>query len=439
MTKSLQHRLLILLSLAIIATNTIQFIASFSVAMTQTNRLFDSQMQQVAQSLRQVRGQGTVMSEIKTDFDLVIQIWRDEAVQVFQERRYRMLPDRAAEGFSTVTLANGEWRVYAERGTDSVVQIAQKIDARRKEAISVALNTLWPMLLMSVVLLLLIRWIVSISFQPLGAVRQQLSAREAASLAPVVGQDIPTEISPIIEALNALLARTHEAIDLQRQFIADAAHELRSPLTVLRMQIQLLARAKDEAGRDAAIQLLADAIDRSSRVVAQLLTLARQDALQEEQRPKVTTDLSLCVADALAEVASFATDKGIELSFLDATTIKVSIDPDSLMILLRNLLDNAVRYTPAEGAVTVSVENRGELAVLSIADSGPGIPAVDIPRVTNRFYRVPGTIESGSGLGLAIVRIITERFHAKLQLYNSITSGLVVKVAFPASSSVERG
>ena len=165
-------------------------------------------------------------------------------------------------------------------------------------------------------------------------------------------------------------------------------------------------------------------------MVEQLLGLARQDALSQANAGEASVDLVQYASAAIAEVAPFASGKGVELSFLDASPVAVRADADSLMILLRNLLDNAVRYTPPHGAVTIGVERRGTQGVLTIADSGPGIPPADLARVTDRFYRVPGTTENGSGLGLAIVQAVVTHLGAALELRNSAHGGLVVKVLF---------
>jgi two-component system OmpR family sensor kinase len=236
---------------------------------------------------------------------------------------------------------------------------------------------------------------------------------------------------PLLNAINTLLHRVEGSVSVQRQFVADAAHELRSPLTVLKVQMQLLGRAQPEAARQTSLAALAGAIARSERMVEQLLALARQDALAQSRSASDSVDLSQCALDAIAEVAIFAADRQIELNFLDSTPVTVQADADSIMILLRNLLDNAVRYTPAGGAVNIGVERHEGQGVLTIADSGAGIPETDLARVTDRFYRVPGTSESGSGLGLSIVSTVVARLGATMLLRNSASGGLVVRIGFP--------
>ena len=380
----IQRRLLLLLGALIVAVSGLQFAASFSAAMTQTNRLFDAQMQQITRTLG--LSHGAVFGADKdfhAQFDLVIQMWRADQVTVYQERQHSMLPPRAPLGYSNVTLANGEWRVYAAELNGGVVQVAQKLAARRAEAITLALHTLWPMLVMSLVLLGAMRTIVIVALRPLGAVRDQIARRDARALEPVDSRAAPPEIVPLLDALNGLLARVADNIALQRQFVSDAAHELRSPLTVLRMQIQMLGRAQPAADREASLAALTAAIARSSRMVEQLLQLARQDALTQDSAAPEKIELSQFAGAAIAELAGYAAAKQVELSFLDSMEVSVSGHADSLMILLRNLLDNAVRYTPAGGAVSIAVGRHGGCGVLTIADSGPGIPEADLARVTD--------------------------------------------------------
>ncbi len=432
----IRSRLLLLLGALIVAVSAIQFGVSFSAAMAQTNRLFDAQMPQIAHTLRQAAGAGVEADkQFRGEFDLVIQMWRADQVTVYQQRQHRMLPLRAALGYSNVTLANGEWRVYAEAQDGGIVQVAQKLAARRAEAVTLALNTLWPMLLMSLVLLAAMWSIVTYALRPLAAVRVQIAARDLHTLEAIDCARAPQEIVPLLDALNDLLGKARATLQLQRQFVADAAHELRSPLTVLQMQIQMLGRAQPEHARKDSLMALDSAIGRSSRMVEQLLGLARQDALSQGRAPAGKVDLVEFAAAAITEVASFAAHKQVALSFLDTAPVTVQADADSLMVLLRNLLDNAVRYTPDDGAVTIGVERRGAYGVLSIADSGPGIPEAELARVTDRFYRLPGSGESGSGLGLSIVLAVVEHLGAQLELRNSSSGGLVVKVIFLRASA----
>lgn len=429
--KSLRLRLLFLLGAAIIIAACVKFVLSLNAAMSVANNLFDDQMQQIAQSLYASQG-GDLdsQSSFQRNFDFVIQIWRADTVKVYQERPHRFLPMQSPSGFSTVTLDNGDWRVFAIQSDNGVIQVAQKMKARQAEAIRLAVNLLWSNVCVSIFLLFVMWWVVTAAFKPLVHVQQQLTHRNPNSLEPVSTENVPSEVATILAALNTLLGRVSHVVQSQQQFVADAAHELRSPLTALKLQMQMLKRSSNEIDREKEVQLLSGGIDRSIRLVEQLLMLARQDSIEKVDGNTLPFDLSECVSEVLAEVAIFATEKHIDLSFLDAANAIVAVEADSFRILLRNLLDNAIRYTPPYGAVTVSVVKQDEAVDVSICDTGPGIPEAELHRVSDRFYRLPGATQRGSGLGLAIVKAIAERINVTVQIRNSSTSGLIVKVRF---------
>ena len=229
--------------------------------------------------------------------------------------------------------------------------------------------------------------------------------REPSTLEPLPENGLPEEVAPLVEELNALLARLGEALERQKRFTADAAHELRSPLTALAMQLDLAARAASPADSRAALNGLRAGVKRATRLVEQLLTVARlePEAARAQFR---TVDLAGVAAGAIAEVEPFAEAKRIELRLGRMDKAPVLGDEAALGTLVRNLVDNAVRYTPAGGRVSIAVHADGEAARLSVEDSGPGIPLAERERVFDRFYRVLGSGGEGSGLGLAIVREI---------------------------------
>jgi two-component system OmpR family sensor kinase len=253
--------------------------------------------------------------------------------------------------------------------------------------------------------------------------------RKVDSFEPVSDSGVPREVSPLLAELNFLLSRFTQTLHSQRQFVADAAHELRSPLTALKLQVQTLARAKDETAREQAIARLEGGVDRASRLVEQLLALARQDP----SSPLALNIVSLpaCIRQAIADVAPFALSKDIQLQCGVLAQCDISGDEDSLRIMIRNLVDNAVRYTPEHGIVEIALAADPGHVALTIQDSGAGIPQQERARVFDRFYRVSGTEANGSGLGLAIVKAIAERHKATVELGDSALGGLTVKILFP--------
>jgi len=244
---------------------------------------------------------------------------------------------------------------------------------------------------------------------------------------------LPQEIEPLAAELNRLLARLDEAFAAQRAFIADAAHELRSPLTALRLQLQLLDRAPDAAARRTAQDSLGAAVERAIHLVEQLLTLARSDP-GESAGGFERLDLAAAAAQALTETHALAESRHIDLSLEREGDVPVRGDRDALRTLARNLVDNAVRYTPSGGSVRVLCHAEAAGAKLEVIDTGPGIAAADRARVFDRFYRRANANETGTGLGLAIVKAIAARHGAQIVLDDAPSGGLHVTVSFPPPS-----
>jgi two-component system, OmpR family, sensor kinase len=222
-----------------------------------------------------------------------------------------------------------------------------------------------------------------------------------------------------VHELNLLLGRVRHAFDAQKHFVAEAAHELRSPLAALRLQAQGLQRARDDAMRDLAVERLLAGIDRATRLVEQLLVLARQQAHRLEEAPAQSLSLAAVAAQVVADAAPLAAARRIDLGLSENDPALVMGHAEPLRILLANLVDNAVKYTPEGGRVDVAVRREGSQLVLTVEDSGPGIDEPDRARVLDHFYRVPGSTATGSGLGLAIANAIAQLHGSKLMLEQS--------------------
>jgi signal transduction histidine kinase len=276
-----------------------------------------------------------------------------------------------------------------------------------------------------------VAWIVRRGLRPLRYVTAEVQRRDVRSLAPVGSDNLPREIEPLVSELNRLLARLHEAFGAQRAFISDAAHELRSPLTALRLQLQLLDRAPDEAARLEARGRLGAAIERAIHLVEQLLALARSDP-EDSAADFDSVDLTAAAAEGIKDTHDLALARGIDLCLDGASKVPVWGDRDALRTLARNLVDNAVRYTPAGGSVQVRCRALPQGALLEVTDTGPGIARADRQRVFDRFYRRAQQQENGTGLGLAIVKAIAERHRAQITLDDAPGGGLQVAVKFAA-------
>jgi two-component system, OmpR family, sensor kinase len=292
-----------------------------------------------------------------------------------------------------------------------------------------ALRVVIPLLLLLPVLGAAIVGVVKSGLLPLQRIAVEVQRRDVHSLTPIAVTSLPQEVAPLVLELNRLLIRLHSAFQAQRAFIADAAHELRSPLTAVRLDLQLLDRAPDAAARQEARANLGAAVERTIHLLEQLLTLARNEP-REEPGDLSPIALETAAAEGVADTHALALARGIDLGLDAEPDVRVLGDRDALRTLVRNLVDNAVRYTPAGGRVQVRAVKTSQGAVLEVTDSGPGIPAADRERVFDRFYRRASAPQGGSGLGLAIVKAIADRHGARVTLADAPGGGLQVTVEF---------
>ena len=435
LSHSLRARLLWLLLIAIMLAAGAQAFIAYRTALAETDVIFDYQMQQMALSLRPGLPIGNRLSEgLATDdenLDFVIQVWTADGLRIFQSTAQSQLPQRAVLGFSNVQARGTTYRLFSVVAGTQVIQVAQDLAARRAMAGNLALRTVSPMLVMVPLLMLVVWWVVSASLAPVARVRQQVAARQADELGELDERDLPDEISPLVRELNLLFRRVRQAFYAQKSFVADAAHELRSPLAALKLQVQGLRRATDDGGRDVAVNRLNAGIDRATRLVEQLLVLARQQSSSVIGTKTEPVDLTALARRVLADVAAPAMSRQIDLGLVQADQSVVSGQEEALRILIRNLLDNAIKYTPVGGTVNLAIRCQDDQTLLTVEDSGPGIAAEERQRVFDRFYRVSGADGNGSGLGLAIVKTIADLHQATLSIDSSESlGGLRVTVTF---------
>ncbi|MBT9550542.1 MAG: sensor histidine kinase N-terminal domain-containing protein [Hydrogenophaga sp.] len=434
---SLRARLLVFVLLAILATAVLQAALAYRAARAEADQIFDYHMQQTALSLRAGLPQALATGVIplpaeEQDFDFVLQIWTLDGVRVFESAARAELPQRAVLGFDDVGAHGTRYRVYSLQARSFVIQVAQDMSVRQRMAGSLALRTALPILLLAPLLMGLVGWVVSRSLAPVARVQRQVAERQADDLTEVAETGLPDEVRPLVQELNGLLRRVALAFDAQQRFVADAAHELRSPLAALKLQVQGLQRAPDDATRERALERLGSGIDRATRLIEQLLVLARQQARAASGVRPEPVALDELVRSAVTDMAPAAQTRRIDMGLTQADAGQVNGHAEALRILVRNLLENAVKYTPEGGRVDVALRAGAGTLVLGVEDSGPGIPEAERERVLDRFYRLPEAASTGSGLGLAIVKAVADLHGAKLQLDASPTlGGLRVRVAFP--------
>ena len=371
------------------------------------------------------------------------------AFQVFHAQRLVMRSGNVglapmsekSHGFSTVRFADGdEWRVFSTRGEESDVQVfvAEQTDSRNEILWAVLNGLLLPLTVALPLLALAGWWAVRWGLAPLRQLSHALGQRRAQALEPVVLQDTPTEIKPLVQALNDLFERMDSVLATERRFTADAAHELRTPIAAIRAQAQVaLGAGSDTAQRDHALQTTLAGCDRATRLVDQLLTLARLESGSDVTAPLVLpgADLRMVTQRVAAELAmtALAQHQTLELDAPEACL--VAGDDLLLSVLVRNLIDNALRYSPSGARVLVSVCIEADATMLRVQDSGPGMTDTELARLGERFYRVLGSQQSGSGLGWSIIRRIAQVYGAQVQTGRSVElGGLAVTVSWPVSA-----
>ncbi|CAN5904391.1 ATP-binding protein [soil metagenome] len=430
MTGSLRARLLWFLLAAIVLAAGVQALVAYRTVLNEADEIFDYHMQQMALSLRAGLPPSAAVGGIGTgeqNFEFVVQVWTTEGVRIFESAEQAALPQLAVLGFADVRARGTTYRVFSVQTRGLVIQVAQDLKVRKRMAGALALRTIGPIALMAPLLMLVVWWVVSRSLAPVARVRRQVAAREANELSPVSEEGLPEEVRPLVHELNLLFDRVRHAFDAQRHFVADAAHELRSPLTALKLQVQSLQRAPDEATRDIAVGRLAAGIDRATRLVEQMLALARHEASMAAGARPEQVDLAevarLAVSDAIANAQARRIDIGVAHADANAAAVVVQGQPEALRMLLRNLLDNAVKYTPEGGRVDIGIARRNDGVELSVDDSGPGLPESERGRVLDRFYRSGEPQAPGSGLGLAIVKSIADLQGATVSLTSSPSLG----------------
>ncbi len=369
------------------------------------------------------------------------------AFQVFHEGRLvlrsagapllPMVPaqEQFRSGLKTVVMDDTAWRVFATHGSERDVQVyvGEKLQSRQAILWAVLRSTWLPMALALPMLALLAWWAIRRGLLPLRRLGVLLAARQAHSLQPLVLPGAPAELGPLLDALNGLFERIAVLLEGERRFTADAAHELRTPISAIRAQAQVALAEADEGPRRHALLATLAGCDRATRLVEQLLTLSRLEA--EGATAGGRTDLSALARRVLADIAPRALAKGQVLDFDAPLPCPVAGDETLLAVLLRNLLDNAVRYSPAGARVQVNVAPQDGQVRLCVQDSGPGLTLADRARLGQRFHRPAGQAEPGSGLGWSIVRRIAAVQRLRLEVSASAAlGGLAVEVWAPLSA-----
>ncbi|RYF42769.1 MAG: two-component sensor histidine kinase [Comamonadaceae bacterium] len=416
--RSLQGRLIVLVLGTVVAVWLATAAATWIDARHELDELLDGHLAQAAALLVVQQAREIEDDDAGIDAPVLHRYAPKVAFQVFHKDRLALRSANAPaapmvapreqfrSGFRTVTIDGTAWRMFATHGAERDVQVYMGEQLASRDAILWALlrSLLWPMALALPLLAAALAWAVYRGVSPVRMLGRALAARNALDLHPVAVTGAPAEMAPMVDALNGLFERITSLLESERRFTADAAHELRTPIAAIRAQAQVALGEADEGRRRQALQRTLEGCDRAARLVGQLLTLARLEATELPAAGPV--DMSALTRRVVAELAPQAIGKQQVLELDAQRPCLLKGDETLLAVLVRNLVDNAVRYSPASARVKVRVHAHGGHCVWSVEDSGPGMAAGDHQRLGERFFRVTGHAESGSGLGWSIARRI---------------------------------
>ncbi|MEN8179840.1 MAG: ATP-binding protein [Pseudomonadota bacterium] len=444
--RSIQQRLLIiilsifLLFMVLIAT----FFWWRSSA--EINRVFDNDLSQIATLIgvialheeeeRDLEDLGEDLHEHGYEFPIIFQAWSDTGLLLLHGPGAPLehITSKSTKGFSDVEIEGEAWRAYtlSYPGHVHLVHVAQSYSTRNALVREFALNTLMPIILLSPFLGLL-GFAISRGLAPLHWLAQQISSRDQGNLDPLPTKDVPSEVSVMVNEINALFIRLKEAMDRYSRFTSNVAHELRNPIGGVITQAHSAMSATEEEPRRHSLSQVIKGSNKLSHIIDQLLTLAKihPDHLRNNF---VTLELHAIAVEVMSELSAAALQKGLEVELIGEGPIHIHGNQELTGILLSNLIRNAIHATPAPGRIQVTISENPTGPCLEIEDTGPGIPEPERQKIFERFYRLPGNTTPGSGLGLSIVEAII-RVHAGAISISAPehNSGLIVTVQYPSA------
>jgi len=436
MIKSLRNQLVLALCVLVSVVGVVQGVSSYQLSKAGMSALLDLRLEQVAGRMR-----GGFADSLPTipargsqpDRDIVITIWKDDHATPYRSTEPSLeLPRDAPGGFVTTAVGGEEWRIYTLREPSTVIQVAQRSAVRHELAEQTAVNTLWPMIILVPLVWIAVLLVVRRSLRKLNRLGAQVHEIDVSRFQPLSTSGVPVEIRPFIDSINSMIDRLARSIELERKFISDAAHELRTPLTALQLQADNL-QPHIVPGNQERFRELRSGIARSGGLIAQMLRLARADAALETDA-LTRVDVPAVVVSAVAEVLPIAMTRNIDIGADEMANAFVRAVEGDVGIAVRNLVSNAIRYTPDGGKIDLSVRIHDDVVWIDVSDTGPGIAEELLPRVFDRFFRANTQIE-GSGLGLSIVKVIAKKYGGAASLRNRQdgTSGIIASIGFPSA------
>jgi len=431
---SLKSRLIWGTSIFSLLLGCLLIFTAYKIALHEVDEILDTQMQYMAErSTSQPLSPLASRVELHRTYheeDLLVDIWAYKDQSHLWHQTHLLIPPVKKAGFYSQETAQGKWRLYVIPLKDYQIQVSQQEKVRQAFAWELAGSMFIPYILLLPFAILILAFIINLSLKPLDDFKTELTQRDSDGLSPIDSQEYPLELIPTIEEMNRLFERIQHAQTEQKQFIADAAHELRTPVTALNLQTKILISQLPE---HESLQNLSKGLARIQHLVTQLLALAKQDVGLSLVEPHTIFVLNDVVLNCVEQLVNLAMQKEIDLGFERNDAIEMQSLESTVHSIIFNLIDNAIKYTPPQGVINIAVYSDSEnYACVQIEDSGTGIDPENYDKVLKRFYRVHHHLEVGSGLGLSIVDKATQRLGGTLNLARSIElGGLSILVRLP--------
>ena len=424
---SLRKTILVLATALMVIVGAAAVTASYYFAKGEADGLLDNQLYQIALNAG-LSNKALPRINIEAEDEFVVQTWNAAGEPILQNSIN--IPRQPKLGFADIKFAGESWRVYTSSDDQRTAQVAQRWSAREEVAEHAALGAALPVLGAIPIIWLVGVWATSRLLGRLAGLAKTLAQRSIDARDPIPLGVVPGEIEPLIAAINALIGRHQKAVDRQRRFVSDAAHELRTPLAALQIQVDNL-RTHAKGMQKEAIDEMNAGVRRACVLVEQLLKMARlEDGASSSDRTDV--DLKELVAGVVADHVAVATQREVDMGLSDDNAFGLRLSDPDARVLFANLLDNAIRYTPRGGTIDVVLKREGNDALVEVIDSGCGIPNAALPRIFDRFFRAAPPDIEGTGLGLAIAKAIADRNGFHLSIINrQDAAGVRARVQIP--------
>lgn len=434
---SLRKTILVWITVLLATVGAVATTASYYFAKAEADALLDTQLRQIALNA----GEGLSDNALphmahEIEDEVVVQIWNASGEAILHTSSID-IPRQSRLGFADVEFAGQSWRVYTSSDGHRIAQVAQRWSVREELAGNAALGAALPILGAIPFAWLVIIWAINQLLRRLADLAETLARRSVDAKDPVPLGNVPREIAPLIVAMNALIGRYQRAVDRQRQFVSDAAHELRTPLAALQIQVDNLKTHAKGSTQSEILDELKAGLRRASALVEQLLRMARLDD-SASSGSGTDVDLKDLIAAVVADHVTIAMHKDVDMGLSLNDTFGIGLSDPETRVLFANLIDNAIRYTPSGGTIDVALRRQGDNALFEVIDSGCGIPNTALPRIFDRFFRAAPPDIEGNGLGLAIAKAIADRNGFHLTIVNrQDAGGVVAQVQIPIGSEAK--